>query len=110
MGGLGGEILLNFMNLLFQKLLHEGPNLINLLLQKRMITLLKQREQEIAGWREFNQKREKKQYKNKTKQNKRRELMEKNIIHEGRIPPLHTSIHISNTSSNLLRKLRAVKF
>jgi hypothetical protein len=68
MGGLGGEILLNFMNLLFQKLLHEGPNLINLLLQKRMITLLQQREQEIAGWREFNQKREKKQYKNKTKQ------------------------------------------
>lgn len=36
--------------------------------------------------------------------------MKKNIIHEDRIPPLHTSIHMGKTSLNLLRKLKAVKF
>lgn len=43
--------------------------------------------------------------KNNIKTKQKAELMENNIIHEGRIPPLHTSIHMGKTSSNLLRKL-----
>lgn len=64
------KMLLNFMNLLFQKLLHEGPNLINLLLQKKddhTSSALPKEESKKKQDGEFNQKREKKQYKNKTK-------------------------------------------
>jgi hypothetical protein len=53
-----------FMNLLFQKLLHEGPNLINLLLQKskddHTSSALPKEESKKKQDGEFNQKREKK--------------------------------------------------
>lgn len=52
------------MNLLFQKLLHEGPNLINLLLQKskddHTSSALPKEESKKKQDGEFNQKREKK--------------------------------------------------